>query len=338
MRERLEPRPLFSYLCPPSQRENHLSRILVACFARSAPIRRAVMAAVLRQTRWFALDRLRTDQWNAVSQPQSPGSSAARPDVRVYSLRDAADFYIESKVGARVSLPQLRKYKSVGVTRLLLLSARVPEVQKSKLDGIDVKAMRWHQVHEALAHCQLRGQDRLLCDSFCAYLENEEMSSQTALAQKDIAEIARLFRGISTAAVSIGRPVGFDAAWRCVRFLNSVADELVYSYDGLLAARRWGPGYFNLREDGNLSMHGIQVSLYQRHNYFKNRFCIAIYFPQAKSEECQINIFLCRNGEVDDAFDWLQPLSRITEHGELSADAVMRHALRLATKWKVKIK
>lgn len=176
-----------------------------ACFTQSPVFARAVLSLLWEKC---SLKGKVPDgrDWVCEYQPATPNGGAARPDL---CLRSATDSYrkttnykpifIESKVGAQLGEPQLRRYLESGTQVLVAVTKNWPEVSTNRLSELGIKYIRWQDVSRVLSEVRkYTAKDRFLCESFVEYLEYSGMSYREDISISHLEDMRKLFSDVAT--------------------------------------------------------------------------------------------------------------------------------------------
>jgi hypothetical protein len=155
-------------------------------------------------------------------------------------------FRIESKVGARLTKGQLRRYRlNEKGEYLVVVTKRAPEVESAWLRRNGIFAMRWQDVHRALDGVSARGTDRYLCLSFNTYLEELRMAHREDIRADDLKRVSKLFeRTTATHNTGLGAEDAFRLAADCLAELDELMTAALDAEPKLRKFSKWGPNYY----------------------------------------------------------------------------------------------
>lgn len=319
------------------QQENQLSRTFQACFNHSKASRAAVFRVLSRHA-YLHFSPGRIDDWACdveVSTKDRHGRLDIRLRLRQGDPGNRHTICIESKVKAPATLEQLERYRNQRMGVVVLVTKERPEPGEGALRGAGIRHFRWQDVHDELRKpAGVKGKDRFICDQFRQYLEDLGMAYEKAVSKQDVAEIARVVRGMTK--VSPGGLVprrGLNAMLRWMNLTAEVAERLKEDCSGLAHARCWGPGYFSYVEE-DLLHHGIGVTFSRKP--WSDSHCFGFRLVLTQKHEPWFEVVFY-DGKADLTYQKLT-LPSISVKGNLDVDRITRGVLGLAKSWKVKLK
>lgn len=177
----------------------------------------------------------------------------------------APSFILESKVGARLTRQQLKRYRRGSGNNLVAITKEYPDEPRRWLKANNIAAIRWQDVYRCLTEMQpIAGVERFLQNSFIEYLEARDMA-YAEIYQHDIEKIRGMFRRISGPEKDYGQ-INFSAATHCLEMLQDVLKDVEDEFPKLAnTARwhRWGPAYYKDNDD-NFSWHNLAFGWWKR--------------------------------------------------------------------------
>jgi hypothetical protein len=266
-----------------------------------------------------------------------------RLDIVLHRHGDDADarrrVLIESKVESPATLNQLRRYQQSQAKALVLVTKHRPEPGLRALRKYKIRHFRWQDLHDRLQRPGApkgTGVNRFLCIEFAKYLEGQDMAYEKTISKKDVERLGRVLRTIGGPEKPRGITPrsGLDALLRWLNLTGEVAERLREEHPGLARARKWGPGYFSYLDDPNdTKYHAVGVVFSSRpwdddHVF---GFCLNVGSPK----KVWFDVWL-ENG--DDERDVEFTVASLCRKGRVDIDTVTKHVLKLAKRWKVRLK
>lgn len=226
-----------------SHMEVKVSRAFATCFHESPAFARAILQLLYKTCRVPGSPG--KVLWNV---KREVSGSHGRPDIEIRA--PGLLFRLESKVGAPLERQQLLRYRLKGKGEYLLaLTKSPPQVGKAWMTKKGVFALRWQDIHRAVAGVKAKSHEGYLRDSFCLYLEELRMAHREDVRVKDLARLHLVLDAI--AASRFVRPKNaFDVAQSCLHLLREVARDAPEELPKLQNWARRGPFYFREELDG----------------------------------------------------------------------------------------
>lgn len=333
-----EIKSFFGLLTGTLHLENRISRLFQGCFLHSSSFRNAFLSLLFKKN-IVKNNMLHQYNWDCFFQPQTPNSARLKPDLLLSTVTtkgNKIDFYIESKIHATLTDKQLRNYRQNGVQHLIALTKFIPDIPLSKLGKLDVNALRWQDIHATLVVQKHKSQhDRFICNHFVKFLEEADMAHNQELNLTDYNEIGSLLRTFAKSSMNgIGRfDYRIDCISRCSSLLEEIRIELENHNPKFKTAKKWS-GYYNVTDDdGNISYHVLQYSLYKT-SYNRHRFCWSFRFPQDSKTPISWYIFYYKNGEEINKKDYfIKDMEK--KKGGIDSISFKKSVISYANKWKV---
>ena len=262
--------------------EVNLSNAFAMCFRESPPFADAVIRLLYMTCRLRGSPR--AAKWHCA---REVSMSKGRPDIEIHAP-GVARFRLESKVGAALTKQQLRNYRCQNKREYLIaVTKRAPEVSRKWMRRQGVFAIRWQDVHRAVASARMTGRDRYLRDSFCLYLEELGMAHREDVRPADLQRLYELFETIASSNrkwKGVTPRNAFDVGESCLHLLREVARDVRDEVPKFQNWARRGPMYsknrdtkgnywhhlgFHFRKQRNDEMVGAGFSFLQDHPYAK---------------------------------------------------------------------
>jgi hypothetical protein len=183
----------LGHLAGSRHEENQISRTFKACFGASTMFRQVILD-LLAQECGVAVTAMRRFDWRCTTEePVANG----RLDIRVRADDPRSpEFILESKVGYKLTMRQLRHYRKHPGTRttfLIAITKNRPDIPKRQLDHAGIQAIRWQDVHRVMIGlAQGSPVDRFIARSFAEYLETSGMAYREHLTVSDIKQASVL--------------------------------------------------------------------------------------------------------------------------------------------------
>jgi hypothetical protein len=294
------------------QRENQLSATFAACFSRSQEFRRVALGLLAEACQWSSAGR--AGDWT-VNREVVPKAGYGRVDLRLRNEATGAQVWLESKVEAVLTHAQVLKYKTAGVKDLVVLTKYEPDLAPSELRALGAYAIRWRDVHRALAAGTPRTLiDRWLCAEFARYLEALGMASNPKISTEDIRNLRRLLHTARSTHNRFYATGGFDTFSQLVEWLRGVRNGLIERVPRLekCGARR---AKFGIWHEGHSASNFFQVDFVRgTHSQWQVGFGLDI--PVDHRAACW-QVFWNVKGKNKEFESW--PLARMFTGGYLDA-------------------
>jgi hypothetical protein len=178
----------------------------------------------------------------------------SRPDIHIQPGPNCFGplFRLESKVAAPLRAEQLRRYRlDQNGQYLVVITKRPPEVGTAWIDRNGIFALRWQDVHRAVAATSAKGRDAYLCSSFARYLEELEMAHREDVNAADLAKVQRLFLRVTAQKNGGFNPAdSFRVAHECLGVLDELMSAALEVKPKLAKWSRSGPTYYKWFTDG----------------------------------------------------------------------------------------
>lgn len=267
-----------------SGHEIRVSRAFAACFAASPPFRNSVLQLLFTTCR---LGRCGSGaDWTCDA--EITVSPTERIDLQVQSPNGGPVFQLESKVSARLTEGQMRRYRRLaGDKYLIAITKSPPETGVRWLRQSGCYALRWQDVHRALkAGRGLRGSDRFLAEAFCEYLEEFGMAHREDVSLDQLQNLGRVFRTISGKGdFGIAVRDAFEVAASCMALLQDVCRDSADAQPRLARESLWGPNYYRHVDDKGV-YHTLVFRWHDKSpSWTKWWFGGALSFPQDEAGE-----------------------------------------------------
>jgi hypothetical protein len=233
------------------EQEHQLSRTFAACF-NTSPVFRHQILLLLHDTCRPPASKTPDSAWQCAAEIRTPKAGGGRLDLTLSAEPSRKSpktpvFVIENKVGAKLNLRQLRKYKRHGVRYLIAVTKYPPDVPERQLKDEGVFALRWQDVHRHLSsHFPRTPVDRFIIKSFITYLEELKMAYPEQLKASDLRDL----RLVLNLAASDKRWKGLDpkrafaTADQCLQLLAELRRQLVEEIPELGQFEFWGPKFY----------------------------------------------------------------------------------------------
>jgi hypothetical protein len=175
-----------------SQDEVNVSKAFAVCFRESPPFAQTVVR-LLSKTCQIPPPSFKL-KWECYTEVASP---KGRPDIEIHAP-GGPFFRLESKVKARLTQEQLRRYRlQKDGEYLIAVTKRPPTVPAKWLMSKGVFAIRWQDVHRAVVASGGTGRHSYLRDSFCLYLEELGMAHRETVTVDDLKGLHELLDTVS---------------------------------------------------------------------------------------------------------------------------------------------
>jgi hypothetical protein len=233
--------------------EVNVSKAFAMCFRESPPFAQAVVRLLCKTC---GVPRPSANvRWHCHTEV---AFSKGRPDIEIYAP-GVAPFRLESKVGASLTKNQLRRYRFERKNKYLIaLTKRPPNVPRHWIDKQRAFAIRWQDVHRAVAGATTTRRERYLPDAFCLYLEELGMAHREDVRPDDLKRLHELFSTIAPHKQGRMSPRNaFEVAESCLHLLREVARAARDEIPVLQNWSRRGPLYSKMPDSGRRYWHHL---------------------------------------------------------------------------------
>ena len=312
-----------------ADREISLSKAFAACFRESPTFRETILDLLWRTCR---VRKKRHDHdWDCLAEvainPQS------RPDLHIRPADDASGplFRIESKVAAPLRAEQLRRYRlRKRGEYLVAITKRPPEVGSRWIQHHGVFALRWQDVHRAVAAASARRTDGYLCQSLNTYLEELGMAHREDIRAADLKRVRKLFEKVTGRRNGgLGAEDAFRVAADCLAELDDLMSSALDAEPKLRGLSRWGPNYYKWFNDG-VPHHSLAFHFHDSH---WRRSCGAalVFFENGDAPIWQVSTKTPRSLERDSN----RTIDSVCRDGKLDQEKMLRSFLNGARRERV---
>jgi hypothetical protein len=333
----------FRFIVGEDASENSLSRLFCACFLESPAFAQTVLTTIWEKVGVGRIPKV--DGWECHYQPTTPLHGGGRPDFCLIpppGRRHGTSYkpiFVESKLEAKLTERQLRKYRMKGTEVLVALTKNWPEVSQERLDEIGVKTLRWQDIRRALRETSRHGQkNKFVCDNFAMYLEETGMAYREDIKKGDLENIRSLLLKIASQE-SYGEMsfpsvnVAFVTANNCLELLKDVKRRILEKFGKLNQWKSWGPGYHHNFDPGEGSpYHAFGFGFYPV-EYKRSHFDCYMSFPASRREP--IGVYL---EYLDRAANWNErelSIGSVLTDGSLDEQKVTRAVVKAAEDWNI---
>ena len=317
-----EPSFFRTVLGATAKREVKVSSAFAACFAASSAFRKT-MLNVLWHVCAIGGRRPQPDSWRCRTEV---AVSDGRFDLELTSTDSIAPvFRLENKVEDPLTAGQLSKYRSRhGRVRLVAVTKHAPDVGQQWLHEHSCYSMRWQEVHRALATAiDVRGSDAFLCRAFRDYLEELGMAHREDIGRNDFQELQRFFRTVTADRRYAGMDArdALDVGGSCLDLLQDVARAAVEREPRPAKWVRWGPAYFNWKNDDASRDHHLAFRFMKKG--WKHWIGAGFVVPEAPVVKAYWIVW--GKTSVSREFEQRSPLRDVCSRGSLDQSKLVKH-------------